>query len=102
MGSIKQFETILEFALPQFLKKIEKLNIKERILCDKQEKVIKIKTGTYKYLKSNYLFPSSFWIYGQKVAIFVWHLPYFVIVINNKEVAKTYQNYFEFFWKLAK
>src|SRR3989338_576128 len=97
MGSIKQFEKILEFALPQFLKKIEKFGIKERILSDKKEKIIKIKTGTYKFLKSNYLFPSSFWIYGDKVAIFVWHPPYFVIVIDNKQVAETYQNYFFFF-----
>lgn len=101
MGSIKQFEEILQFALPQFLRRIEELNIKERIICDRQEKILKIKTGTYKYLKTEYLFPSSFWVYGDKVAIFVWNLPYFVIVINNKDVAKTYQNYFEFFWKLA-
>lgn len=99
MGSVKQFETILEFALPQFLKKIEKQNIKERIICDKKEKIIKIETGSYKCLKSEYLFPSSFWIYGSNVAIFIWHLPYYVIVIRNKDVAKTYQNYFEFFWK---
>lgn len=101
MGSIKQFEEILQFALPQFLRRIEKLNIKERIICDKKEKVLKIKTGKYKHLKGDYLFPSSFWIYGEKVAIFVWHLPYFGIVINNKDVAKTYNNYFEFFWRLA-
>ncbi|MAG02983.1 hypothetical protein CMI42_06605 [Candidatus Pacearchaeota archaeon] len=102
MGSIKQFENILEFALPSFLKQIEKLKIKERILSDKKEKIKKIKTGRYKYLDYGYLFPSSFWIYGNKVAIFVWHLPYFVIVIDNKSVAETYQNYFEFFWRLAK
>ncbi len=102
VGSIKQFETILQFALPQFLKKIEKLDVKERILCDKQEKIFKIKTGTYRYLKSEYLSPSSFWVYGNKVAIFVWNPPYFVIVIDNEDVAETYQNYFEFFWNLAK
>ena len=102
MGGIKQFERILQYALPGFLKKIEKLNIKERILCDKKEHIIKIKTGNYRYLSENYLFPSSFWVYGKKVAIFIWHLPYFVIVINNKDVAKTYQTYFEFFWQLGK
>jgi sugar-specific transcriptional regulator TrmB len=101
MGSIKQFETILRFALPQFLKKIESQGIKERIICDKKEHVLKIKGGTYKYLKTEYLSPSSFWVYGNKIAIFVWHMPYFVIVINNKEVSETYQNYFEFFWKVA-
>ena len=102
MGSIKQFESILEFVFPQFLKKIEKLGIKEKILCDKKEKIVKIKTGTYRYLESEYLFPSSFWIYGDKVAIFVWNLPYFAIIIKNKDIAETYRNYFEFFWKLAK
>ncbi len=102
MGSIKQFETILEFALPQFLQKIEKLGIKERVICDKKEKVIKIKTGTYKYLDPEQLFPSSFWIYGERVAIFVWNPPYYVTLIKSREVAKTYQNYFEHFWKRGK
>ena len=102
MGNIKQFEQTLEFALPSFLKNIGQMKIKERIICDKKENIIKIKTGTYKYLQSSFLFPSSFWIYGNKVAIFVWNLPYFCIVIDSKEVAKTYQNYFEFFWELAK
>ncbi len=102
MGNIKQFENILEFALPNFLNNTEKLKIKERIICDRKEDIIKIKTGTYKYLDIGYLFPSSFWIYGNKVAIFIWYLPYFAIVIENKDVAKTYQNYFDFFWETAK
>ena len=101
MGSIKQFEEILTYALPQFLKKVEKQKLKERILSDQKENILKIKSGKYKHLKSNYLFPSSFWIYGNKVAIFIWHLPYFAVVINNKHVAETYKNYFEFFWDLA-
>ena len=102
MGSIKKFEDIIQFAFPQFLKKIEKLNLKERIISDKKEKIIKISTGEYRHLDGNYLFPSSFWVYGHKVIIFIWSLPYFAIVINNQDVAKTYQNYFEFFWGLAK
>ncbi len=102
MGSIKEFEKVLEFALPQFLGKVEKLEIKERVICDKKEDILKTKTGIYRHLKSDYLFPSSFWIYGDKVAIFIWHLPYYVIVIQNREIVKTYQNYFDFFWRLAK
>jgi sugar-specific transcriptional regulator TrmB len=102
MGSVKQFEAILQFAMPQFLKQVEKKKIKERILCDKKEKIIKIKTGKYRYLKGDYLFPSSFVLYGNKVAMFIWQMPYFAIVINNKDIAQTYKNYFEFFWKIAK
>ena len=103
MGSIKQFETILKFALPQFLKKAEKQKIKERLICDKKEKIIQMTKGSIvRYIKSKFLFPSSFWIYGNKVAIFIWNMPYFAIVINNKAVAKTYKNYFEFFWEISK
>jgi len=102
MGSIKQFEEVLKFSFPHFLKRIEKLNIKEKILCDKKEKILKIKTGTYRYLKSDYLFPSSVWIYGNKIIMFIWNPPYFAMVINNKDVARTYKNYFEFFWQAAK
>lgn len=102
MGALGRFETIFEYTLPQFLKRVEKLRIKERILCDKKEKVTRIKTGEYRYLQSDYLFPSSFWVYRDKVAIFIWRLPYFAIVITSEEVAATYQNYFDFFWKLAK
>lgn len=102
MGSIKQFENILTFVMPHFLREVEKKNIKERIICDKKERVLKISTGQYRYLDGHYLLPSSFGVYGEKVAIFIWNLPYFAILIHNKDVAKTYQNYFDFFWKLAK
>lgn len=102
MGSIKQFEKILEFALPSFLRNIEKAGIHERVLCDKTEKIEKANTGKYRTLDSNYLFPSSFWVYGDKIALFVWSAPYFVVVIENKEIAQTYQAYFDFFWQLAK
>ncbi len=102
MGSIKQFEDILQYAMPSFLKQIESLDIKEKVICDKKEKIIKISSGKYRYLSGKYLFPSSYCIYGDKVAIFIWHLPYFAIVIKNRDVAKTYQNYFDFFWEIAK
>jgi HTH-type transcriptional regulator, sugar sensing transcriptional regulator len=101
MGGVKPSDEILKYAMPQFLKKVEKNNIKERVISDKKEEFIKIKTGEYKYLKSEYLFPSSFWVYGEKVALFIWQMPYYVIIINNKHLAETYQNYFEFFWNLV-
>jgi sugar-specific transcriptional regulator TrmB len=102
MGSLKKFEEIIKYSFPHFLKEIEKNNIKERVLGDKKEKIIKIKGGKYKFLKGDMLFPSSFWVYGNKVIIFIWHLPYFAILIKNKDVAKTYKNYFDFFWNFAK
>src|SRR3989344_1387983 len=95
MGSIQQFEKILEYALPSFLRKIEKAGIRERVLCDKHEHIERATTGNYKALEGKYLFPSSFWVYGDKVAFFIWNSPYFAIVIESKEAAKTYQAYFD-------
>src|SRR3989338_1015997 len=101
MGSIKRFEETIEYAFPHFLKEIEKRKIRERIICDKKEEVLTIKTGEYRHLDGEFLFPSSFWVYGDKVLLFIWQLPYFAIQIKNKEIASTYKNYFEFFWKFA-
>jgi HTH-type transcriptional regulator, sugar sensing transcriptional regulator len=102
MGNIKSFETEFEFLIQNFLKNVIKNRIMERIICDKKEAIEKIKYGRYRYLNGEYIFPSNFWVYGDKVAIFILNRPYYAILISNKDIAKTYQNYFEFFWKLAK
>ncbi len=102
MANVKKFEEILEFSLPSFLRDVEKLKIKERVLSDKKENIIKIKTGNYRHLNCDYVFPTSFIVYGNKVVIIIWNLPYYAILIKNESVARTYRNYFDFFWKQAR
>jgi hypothetical protein len=97
----KGFKKVInKFPIAKEISYIRK-KIKERIICDKEDSILKIKTGSYRYLKGDYLFPSSFWIYDNKVVLFIWQMPYYAILIKNKEVATTYRNYFEFFWKMA-
>jgi len=79
-----------------------RISCKRNSILDRKEEIMRASNGQYRYLKSKYVAPSTFLAYGDKVAIFVWHLPYFVILVHNKDVARTYQHFFEFFWKLAK
>jgi len=102
MGSIVKLEKVMGHIIPQYLKNLEKAGLKETLICDRREKILLMKTGTYRYLDGNYMFPSTFIIYGLKVAIFIQTPPYFGIVINNKDVADSYMQYFKFFWKIAK
>jgi len=60
-----------------------------------------------KYTKIRY-FPKemsskiSMTIYGDKVALIIWSDNPEAIIIDNKEAAYTFRNYFEFMWKYAK
>jgi len=57
-----------------------------------------------RHLPMKYDSPVSTNICGNKVILFIWHEDsnITVIEIDSAEVAKSYQNYFELIWKLAK
>jgi sugar-specific transcriptional regulator TrmB len=57
-----------------------------------------------RHLPMKYDSPVSTNICGNKVILFIWQNSSDVIVIEieNEEVAKSYQNYFELLWKMAK
>lgn len=54
-----------------------------------------------KMLPKHYESPTSTYIYGNKVSIWLWFTIPVVIVIDSKEVAESYRSYFEVLWKLA-
>lgn len=41
-------------------------------------------------------------MYGDKVALIDFHKPFTTIIIENKDVAQSYRQHFEFLWKIAK
>jgi predicted transcriptional regulator len=55
-----------------------------------------------KHLPTKYDSPVSTLICGDKVLLLMWEGDVTVIEIDNEEVAKSYQNYFELIWKIAK
>jgi len=88
--------------LIQFLRKIDKLGLKEKIIYEKGTELNnKIRKGQYKCLPKNLIPPTVTIIYDDIVALFLYEPSIIVIRIKNKEIAKTYRLYFDTFWKMA-
>jgi len=68
----------------------------------KGNKQFKIKNVTHKFLDEKYIGNTEQIIYGNKVVFFLLGNPYYLIIIENKEVAETYRKQFSLLWKLAK
>lgn len=86
--------------LKQYFAKLKRLNIKEKVIVKKHGKVLKeAKTTTYRFLPDSIFGNVSFEVYGNKVAIFLWGLPNYLILIENKEIADSYRNQFKILWK---
>ena len=103
-GEETQFQTIFPIYIHQFLRDIKHYKIKERLLTQKEvkRKLIKTENTQVRYLESKFFSPTTTAVYGNKVAIFIWSEPYNVTLIEDKEVANSYKNYFEQLWKSAK
>lgn len=104
IGAEVKFEEILPDYAKRMIKSCNAKGLRERAILKREEadKVTPFKKHEYRYLPKNYKVPTFFIVYGKKVAIFVWTLPYFVILIDNKDISDTYRDYFEFMWKFAR
>ena len=84
-------------------KRLASNNIKGRMLLSNNLKNIEIlEPWKYRYLPSDFVFPSTTLIYEDKVFINIWGSPPLGILIKGKEVTESYRNYFEIMWKQAK
>lgn len=100
--------------LPYYMDKWNKLradnNIKARVLFnntqegrDREEQIKKFKLTKTRFLPWGFTTPAHFYVYENKAVISVWlEEEPFGIIIENKAIANSFRNYFEWFWKLAK
>lgn len=92
----------------QRIKEWDRKGVKEYVISTEKQIVplekypYTLKKHEYRLLEKTAPFPSGFTIYGNKVAISFWEPPYFVVLIENEKIAKTYKNYFNYIWKQAK
>ncbi|MBI5803992.1 helix-turn-helix domain-containing protein [Candidatus Pacearchaeota archaeon] len=93
-----------ETHLVQYYARLKKLKIKERIIAKKSPVLYKTSSGTtrVKYLPKRFIGNVAFEVYGNKVILFFWGKPNYLITIENKEAAESYKNQFEILWKHAK
>ena len=103
-SSIKFLEAMKDDFL-LFQKRKKELKIKSRVILS--EKVrnkdeIKKSYGKYKFIEDRYASPISTYVYGDNVTTIVWCEVPIATIIDNKEVADSFRNYFEIIWKSAK
>jgi len=103
IGAVKEFEKILpEIYIRQFVLKVNEKKMKETAILEEETEIIEARKHNYKYLPKEYLSLSSFIIYGDKIALFVWKKPYIQILIKNKDISESYLTQFKILWKVAK
>ena len=96
------FQKKLGHFMDWYFKEEKKLGFRERVLTiDNPAFIYSYDTVTYRYLPSSSFNPTPTWVYGNNVAILIWE-PFTVIRIKNRELADSYNKYFEILWKQAK
>ena len=95
-------QKVLPHFYPQFNKLMNKSKIKARVLTKDVKKIAKRNRMQIRSFPGFISFPSATAIYGNKIAIFVWHEPYHAILIKSKQVSDSYRHYFNALWKHAK
>ena len=91
------------YEMPAIAKKVKKSNAKVRIIGNKKYKgtePFSFKKMKFKYLEVESEATTS--IFGDCIAIHLIRGKPIIILIKNKDIAKSYKNYFEYLWKKAK
>lgn len=101
-ASLIEADPVIEKRLDQYLAKIVRNGITEKLIVKKGTKVIpQAKTTTYKFLPEETIGNLAFVTYADKLAIFLWGNPNYLIFIKNKGVASSYRNQFHVLWEKA-
>lgn len=95
-------EEVEPIYLAQYFNTIKSKKIKEKVIMKKGKKKFKIPNVQHKFLSEDYIGNTEQIIYKDKVALFILGSPYYLIIIQNKEVAETYRKQFSLLWEIAK
>jgi sugar-specific transcriptional regulator TrmB len=107
IGSTGKAYTLLPFYLEQFARKRVKLGIKRKVLIAPTKKgeahAAKLKKqglAQVKFIPKQIRNPQTVWVYNDKVVIILVSLEHPVLImIQNKDIAKSHKDYFEWLWK---
>jgi len=102
LGSGGRLVDTLPDYVEQWAEKRRKRKLKAKIIYIRGAKAPKWKLNEIRYIPKEYSSPVSTTIYGKKVIIFLDESPVSMILIESEKVAKTYKNYFDLLWKIAK
>lgn len=98
-----RFEEVLpKYFVEKIVNEMNRKKIKEFMILEKKQKIIKAKYGKYKYINKKYLFPTAALIFEDKVALFIWKQPIYVILIKDTDISESYKKHFNLLWSFAK
>lgn len=97
---IKDF--VPDFFIERYLKERDRKGINVKQLHVKGEKFLRSKRSEFKPLPKEFSSPVTFGKYGNKIIIFFWSDTPVAIRIDNKDIAKSFQNHFNILWKSTK
>ena len=95
-------DPLIKPRLDQYLAKIVRGGITERIIVKEgNKKLPQAKTTSYRFLPKEIIGNLAFVTYANRLAIFIWGEPNYLIFIHNKNVAISYKNQFNIIWEKA-
>ena len=96
-----RFEDELSTYTKQWASQRVKKNIKAKLIFKKGADAPIWKMNKIKFIKEEYQSPTATIVYGNKVAIFIHEEPILIILIESKQLAQSYRNYFKILWDIA-
>jgi len=101
-GDVSKFVEQTGFDTQKFLARLERIGAREKIIYSKGKKVLRIRRGEYRFLRTDLVPPTPVIICGGVTFLFMFSDPILIIRIDNKEITTSYMSYFNTYWKMAK
>lgn len=85
-----------------YFTKLKRKKIEEKVIIKESSKRLEqAETTKYRFLPNESIGNVAFEVYGNKVAIFLWGKPNYLLLIKNREVANSYRKQFDILWEKA-
>ena len=87
--------------LNKHLERLEKLGVKERILCKEGDSNFLSSWILYRWVPEKHHTNTPTIVYGNKLAMLTWGPPSKITIISDPQYAQSFRNLFEFTWERA-
>jgi len=104
-GSHGRFKKIIGSYFHQFQQRKKRLGIKTRLLLSERMRHTELDDPHYaeiRFLQKNYDSPTATHVFGDYVAIIVWEEVPMGFLIESKDTAAAFRNYYQIIWDVAK
>lgn len=97
----KEFEQRMSIEMKQVFRREREAGIRERIITGEGTFVYNQPNTEYRFIPKKYFSPTPTFLFGEHTAILIWE-PFTIILIKNKQLTKSYRNYFKLLWQMAR